>query len=224
MNVGCCSLARRNRSAIIGSLLSATVLILSCGPLSAQQLLPTGTPIAPAPADPAIAAALQQVSPGQHSRHHRQARSPSTIAARSPAWTPTCHPALESAPPPTGSSREFKRISAACGGCLEVKRDDFIEPPQLRPRRPHHQAHARSPTSTPCCAAPTPPRPPAESWSPATTTLATPLNANTHDAAPGANDDASGVAVSLECARVLSKLEVPQHHRLRRGCRRRTGP
>src|SRR6202044_2190546 len=35
------------------------------------------------------------------------------------------------------------------------------------------------------------------------------LNANTHDAAPGANDDASGVAVSLESARVLSKLKFP---------------
>lgn len=30
-----------------------------------------------------------------------------------------------------------------------------------------------------------------------------------HGAAPGANDDASGVAVSLECARVLSKLKLP---------------
>lgn len=30
-----------------------------------------------------------------------------------------------------------------------------------------------------------------------------------HGAAPGANDDASGVAVSLECARVLSKLKFP---------------
>ena len=67
MNVGCCSLTRLNRSAIIGSLLSATVLVLSCGPLSAQQLLPTGAPVAPAPADPAIASALQQVSRTQHS-------------------------------------------------------------------------------------------------------------------------------------------------------------
>jgi len=34
-------------------------------------------------------------------------------------------------------------------------------------------------------------------------------NFNTHDAAPGANDDASGVAVSLECARILSQLKFP---------------
>jgi len=32
---------------------------------------------------------------------------------------------------------------------------------------------------------------------------------NIEKAAPGANDDASGTAVSLECARVLSKPEVP---------------
>jgi hypothetical protein len=32
---------------------------------------------------------------------------------------------------------------------------------------------------------------------------------DTHGFAPGANDDASGVAVSLECARVLSKLKPP---------------
>jgi Zn-dependent M28 family amino/carboxypeptidase len=34
-------------------------------------------------------------------------------------------------------------------------------------------------------------------------------NENVTDAAPGANDDASGTAVSLECARVLSKLKFP---------------
>ena len=33
-------------------------------------------------------------------------------------------------------------------------------------------------------------------------------NFNTHDPAPGANDDASGVAVSLESARVLEQAEV----------------
>ena len=32
---------------------------------------------------------------------------------------------------------------------------------------------------------------------------------NITDAAPGANDDGSGTAVSLECARVLSKLKFP---------------
>ena len=34
-------------------------------------------------------------------------------------------------------------------------------------------------------------------------------NFNTHDPAPGANDDASGTSVSIESARVLSKLKFP---------------
>jgi hypothetical protein len=34
-------------------------------------------------------------------------------------------------------------------------------------------------------------------------------NEDTHGEAPGANDDASGTAVSLECARVLSKVKLP---------------
>jgi hypothetical protein len=34
-------------------------------------------------------------------------------------------------------------------------------------------------------------------------------NENTRDPAPGANDDASGVAVSLACARVLSRMQFP---------------
>ena len=34
-------------------------------------------------------------------------------------------------------------------------------------------------------------------------------NFNTHDPAPGANDDASGTAVSIESARVLSKMKFP---------------
>ena len=49
-------------------------------------------------------------------------------------------------------------------------------------------------------------------------------NFNTHDPAPGANDDASGVAVSLESARALSKLKFPGDHRLPHRRRRRTGP
>ena len=53
--------ARVSRIALISSLLSGSLL---SGPFFyAQQPLPVGQPIAAAPADPAIAAALQQVSP-----------------------------------------------------------------------------------------------------------------------------------------------------------------
>ena len=101
---------------------------------------------------------------------------------------------------------EYQRISDECGGCLEVKRDDFIEPavagsritkdtrlqniyavlkgtdPAQANRRVLVTGHYDSRNSD---------------------------NFNTHDAAPGANDDASGVAVSIESARVLSKLKFP---------------
>ena len=99
---------------------------------------------------------------------------------------------------------EFEQYSKACGGCLQVKSDSFTQP-----------VGPRVPTPTPL-----------------TNVYAVlqgsdPENAkriylvtghydsrnsdtlNTKDAAPGANDDASGTAVSLECARVLSKYKFP---------------
>ena len=99
---------------------------------------------------------------------------------------------------------EFERYSKACAGCLQVKTDSFTQP-----------VAPRVPTPTPL-----------------TNVYAVlqgsdPENAkrmylvtghydsrnsdtlNTKDAAPGANDDASGTAVSLECARVLSKYKFP---------------
>src|SRR5207237_3837522 len=99
---------------------------------------------------------------------------------------------------------ELERYAQACGGCLQVKTDSFTQP--VAPRVP----------------APTP----------LTNVYAVlqgsdPQNAkriylvtghydsrnsdtlNTKDAAPGANDDGSGTAVSLECARVLSKYKFP---------------
>ena len=99
---------------------------------------------------------------------------------------------------------EFERYSKDCGGCLEVKTDQFIEQPAERIKAPTQitnvyavlrgsdpeqakrivlvSGHYDSRNSD---------------------------NFNVTDAAPGANDDASGTAVSLECARVLSKLKFP---------------
>jgi hypothetical protein len=103
---------------------------------------------------------------------------------------------------------EYRAISAQCGGCLEVKRDEFVEPagsgPQSRIPRPTKLVNVyailhgtASDKSAP--------------WvlvtghydSRATDVL------DDKAGAPGANDDASGVAVSLECARVLSKMKFP---------------
>lgn len=103
---------------------------------------------------------------------------------------------------------EFRAISAGCNGCLEVKRDGFVEPAgtgsTARVPRPTKltNVYAILHGTADSKAAP---------WvlvtghydSRATDVL------NSHLASPGANDDASGVAVSLECARALSHLKLP---------------
>ena len=94
--------------------------LLTCG-LHAQS------PIAPAPKDPAIAAALQQVSPD-----HVRATIEKLVSFNNRSTLSSMDTDL---PPGTGVSAaadwiesEFKRISTDCGNCLEVKRDDFVEP------------------------------------------------------------------------------------------------
>ena len=93
---------------------------------------------------------------------------------------------------------EFTRISAACGGCLDVQKQSFIQPKANRIPEPttltnvfailkgttdptrvyvvsgHYDSMCTSPTNATCDA-------------------------------PGANDDASGTAVSVELARVMSQ-------------------
>ncbi len=103
---------------------------------------------------------------------------------------------------------QFKAISAACDGCLEVHRDAFIQPPLAGPNprvtqpTPLNNIYAILRGSDPAQAS--------------RMILVTghydsrdSTNEDTHGEAPGANDDASGTAVSLECARVLSKVRLP---------------
>ncbi|PYV94579.1 MAG: peptidase M28, partial [Acidobacteria bacterium] len=99
---------------------------------------------------------------------------------------------------------EFERYSRDCNGCLEVKTDSFTEGPADRIPKPTiiTNVYAVLKGSDPENAK--------------RIVLVTghydSRNSDTLDttgAAPGANDDASGTAVSLECARVLSKLKFP---------------
>jgi len=99
---------------------------------------------------------------------------------------------------------EFERYSIACGGCLEVKTDDFIQAAGERVAAPTEivNVYAVLRGSDPENAK--------------RIYLVTghydsrnSSNENTTDPAPGANDDASGTSVSLECARVLSKYRFP---------------
>ena len=160
----------------------------------------------PVKADPAIQAAVRQISPQRvHDIIEKLVSfgNRSTLSSLPPA----------SGPLPAGQGvlaaadwieAQFRQISAECNNCLEVKRDSFVETPQSRiiAPTPINNIYAVLRGSDPAQAD--------------RRVLVTghydsrnSTNENTTDAAPGANDDASGVAVVLECARVLSKLKMP---------------
>ena len=99
---------------------------------------------------------------------------------------------------------EFERYSSECGGCLTVQTDGFMQPPAERVPQPTQitNVYAVLKGSDPAAAK--------------RIVLVTghydSRNSDMLDVtgdAPGANDDGSGAAVSLECARVLSKLKFP---------------
>ncbi len=99
---------------------------------------------------------------------------------------------------------EFDRYSKDCGGCLEVKTDEFTQEPGPRVPKPTKltNVYAVLRGTDPANA----------SRIVLVTGHYDSRNSETNDTtaeAPGANDDASGTAVSLECARVLSKLKFP---------------
>jgi acetylornithine deacetylase/succinyl-diaminopimelate desuccinylase-like protein len=193
------------------SRLTAAFCLLSVGLLPAQQQAQqpvlTGQPVTAAPSDPAIAKALTQVSPD-----NIKAIITKLVSFKNRSTLSSMDTDL---PPGTGINAaadwiesEFKRYSEACGGCLEVKRDEFIEPAGTGPA-----ARITKPTKLTNVYAILRGTDPTQA---ARYVLVTGHydsrnsdNFNTHDPAPGANDDASGTAVSLESARVLSKLKFP---------------
>ena len=105
---------------------------------------------------------------------------------------------------------QFNYISRQCGGCLEVRRDTFTaDPASAGP----WASRIPKPTKMTNIYAILRGTDPVQSKR---TVLVTghydSRNLNVLDArgsAPGANDDGSGVAVSLECAGALSKLRFP---------------
>src|SRR5712664_2990644 len=99
---------------------------------------------------------------------------------------------------------EFERYSKDCAGCLDVKTDSFLEQPADRIPKPtqitnvYAVLRGTDPKQADRIVLVT-----GHYDSRNSDTF------NTTDAAPGANDDGSGTAVSLECARVLSKMKFP---------------
>jgi acetylornithine deacetylase/succinyl-diaminopimelate desuccinylase-like protein len=164
----------------------------------AQDALPA------APVDPQIASALRQVSAQRIQSNIEKLvsfQTRSTLSAQDPASIASGHG--------IGAAREwikseFERYSRDCHGCLEVKVDSFTEPPGGRIPKPTEitNVYAVMKGSDP--------------ESSGRIVLVSGHydsrnsdNLNITDPAPGANDDGSGTAVSLECARVLSQLKFP---------------
>jgi Peptidase family M28 len=194
----------RLRRAAVDVLSAALLLTLATVPAPAQpdyQL--HATPVAAAPADPAIAGALSQIS----ADHIHQ-----TIQTLVGFGTRNTLSSMETDLPPgqgiTAAAdwifAQFEAISKDCGGCLEVKRDTFTNPAAERIPKPTTLTNVYAVLKG---------SDPAQAkrmylvtghYDSRNTDVL-----DTHGAAPGANDDASGVAVSLECARVLSKLKLP---------------
>src|SRR5690349_17897159 len=99
---------------------------------------------------------------------------------------------------------EFERYSKDCGGCLDVKEDSFLQPAADRMPSPTQITNVYAVLKG------------TDLESSKRIVLVTghydSRNSDTFDTkgdAPGANDDGSGTAVSLECARVLSKHKFP---------------
>jgi Zn-dependent M28 family amino/carboxypeptidase len=99
---------------------------------------------------------------------------------------------------------EFERYSHDCGGCLEVKTDSFTQPVSERVATPTVIANVYAVLKG---------TNPEDAKRIVLVTghydSRNSSNENVTDAAPGANDDGSGTAVSMECARILSKLKFP---------------
>jgi len=195
----------------LGFLLSVPAT-LSAGTISSsdvgrRDLDATGSPILRAPVDPRIAAALSHISAAEIQHTIETLVSFHTRSTLSSMATdlPKGEGATAAAEWIEG---ELKQYSAACGGCLEVKTDTFVQP-----AGPGPNARIPKPTTITNVYAVLRGTDPAQAKRVILVTghydsRITDVT-DDHGFAPGANDDASGVAVSLECARVLSKLKFP---------------
>ena len=154
--------------------------------------------------DPAIAQIIKDVSPQRVQQTIEKLVSFGTRSTLS-----VNNPGAATSPQGIVAARnwiksEFERISSECNGCLEVKTDTFVEQPKNRILVPTEiqNVYAILKGTDPAQAK--------------RIYLVTghydsrnSSNENSTDPAPGANDDGSGAAVSIECARVLSKHKFP---------------
>jgi hypothetical protein len=170
---------------------------------ASSQSSATGTP-GPMAVDRRVAAALQQVS-----AERIRATIEKLVSFGTRSTISTEDPAAMGAGRGVGAAREwikteFERYSRDCGGCLEVKTDTFTEPAADRIPQPTEITNVYAILKG------------TDAENAKRIVLVTghydSRNSDILDVkgdAPGANDDGSGTAVSLECARVLSQLKFP---------------
>jgi Peptidase family M28 len=167
----------------------------------------TGAPLKPAPVDREIALALSKVSAEKIQRNIETLVNFKYRMATSSMDTDL--------PPGTGIlaaaayiKGQFEAISKDCGGCLEVKEDEFIQPGSDSPRS--RIARDTKLINVYAILRGTDPAQAQRMYLVTGHYDTRTSNMNdTHSFAPGANDDTSGTAVSMECARVLSKHRFP---------------
>ncbi len=187
----------------------AAALVLSFGPAGLAQNAAGARAsqpgaIEPMAVDGRISAALQQISAERIRANIEKLVSfgtRSTISAQDPAAIGVGRG--------VGAAREwitseFERYARDCGGCLEVKTDSFTEPAADRIPQPTEITNVYAVLKG------------TDADNAKRIVLVTghydSRNSDILDPssdAPGANDDGSGTAVSLECARVLSKMKFP---------------
>ncbi|HET9741702.1 MAG TPA: M28 family peptidase [Terriglobales bacterium] len=189
--------------------LFACLMMLTVFTVAQENPAPALTKVTPAdvepgPPDPQIADALKQISP-QHIREIDEKlvsfKNRNTLSSNDQEMISQGLGVTAAA---KWIQQELESYSKACGGCLQVKTDSFIQ--EVGPRVP-------TPTPLTNVYAILPGTDPENAkriylvtghYDSRNTDVL-----NTKDPAPGANDDASGTSVSIECARVLSQHRFP---------------
>ncbi len=187
---------------ILNSILNGIAVLMLTIVLAVALFSQPSNDIPPATPDPQITAALRDVSAARIQQTIEKLVSfgtRQTLSSDMPA---------SSGKGATAAAEwlrgEFEGYAKECGGCLEVKTDEFTQEPGPRVPTPTKITNVYAVL---------------RGTDPANAGRIYVVsghydsrNSDTNDTAapaPGANDDASGTAVSLECARVLSKHRFP---------------
>jgi hypothetical protein len=195
------------RAVLFASLMSTS--IMSVAQQTPAPVLPKAVPVAevgmaPGPPDAQIVAALKQISPQRIKATIEKLVTFKNRSTLSSLDKDLLAQGVGVTAAANWIQQELEGYSKACGGCLQVKTDSFVQPVSRRVATPTPltnvyavlqgtdpdnakriflvTGHYDSRNST---------------------------NEDIKDDAPGANDDASGTAVSMECARVLSQYKFP---------------